>query len=406
MAAFVYGKKSGGTILGGNLPNGKQIKEKFQKSFAPVREFLHAIGEHVRPMVEPVTKYLAPLGRKIEGKMPPMNGRHWIVASAAVVGVFAVIVLSYAILSGDANKRNLDPDQIIYLSVKDGMSASEINDELVERGILDNKFAFWWQVKVSGKAGDFKAGMYAMHPRMDASEVLQQLVDGKTAVVKFTIPEGFDVKQIAERLSSQGLVNKQAFLDAAKKYQPYDYVTPDKNVRYACEGFLFPDTYELHQEPTPEDILKMMSEDFDNRLTPAMRQRAKEEGLSVYSLITLASLVEKEAMYPEDRPIIAQVFFKRLQLGMPLQSDATLQYLMDTPKENVTIKDTKIQSPYNSYQNAGLPPGPIANPGMASIQAVLYPADTDYLYFVADHDGHNHYSSTYDEHQALVAQYR
>lgn len=391
--------------MGGNLPDWNEIKEKFRESFAPVREFCGAIGQHL----EPLTKPLIAAGKKIRTHLPAlpaMNGKHWIVASAAVVGTVAILVLGYAFLSGDANKRTLDPNQVVYLSVKQGMTASDINDELVDRGILNNKFAFWWEVKISGKASDFKAGMYAMHPQMEASEVLQQLVDGKTAVVKFTIPEGFDVKQIAERLASQGLVDKQAFLNAAKNYQPYDYITPDKNVRYACEGFLFPDTYELHEEPNIYDILQMMSEDFDNRLTPAMRQRAKEEGLSVYSLITLASLVEKEAMYAEDRPIIAQVFLKRLQLGMPLQSDATLQYLMDAPKENVTLKDTQIQSPYNSYQNAGLPPGPIANPGLDSIQAVLYSADTNYLYFVADHDGHNHYSSTYDEHQALVAQYR
>ena len=150
----------------------------------------------------------------------------------------------------------------------------------------------------------------------------------------------------------------------------------------------------------------MMAEDFDHRLTPEMRERAKERNLSVFALVTLASLVEKEAMYEEDRPIIAQVFLKRLEIGMPLQSDTTLQYLMDAPKEDVTIQDTKIESPYNTYQNMGLPPGPIANPGTASIQAVLYPADTDYLYFVADRKGHNHYSTNYADHQAIVEQVR
>ena len=123
-------------------------------------------------------------------------------------------------------------------------------------------------------------------------------------------------------------------------------------------------------------------------------------------MITLASLVEKEARYDEDRPIIAQVFFKRLELGMPLQTDASLQYLMDAPKEDVLISDTKIESPYNTYQNLGLPPGPIASPGMAAIEAVLYPADTDYLYFVADRDGHNHYSHAYSDHLDLVDQVR
>lgn len=155
-----------------------------------------------------------------------------------------------------------------------------------------------------------------------------------------------------------------------------------------------------------DSILKMMADDFDHRLTPELRARAQEQDISIHDLITLASLVEKEALYAEDRPIIAQVFFKRLKLGMPLQSDTTLQYLLDGPKEDVSIKDTQIDSPYNIYQIKGLPPGPIASPGMAAIKAVLYPADTDYLYFVADRQGHNHYSKNYSDHEAAVNQFR
>ena len=149
-----------------------------------------------------------------------------------------------------------------------------------------------------------------------------------------------------------------------------------------------------------------MAGTFDDRLTPTMRVTAEKMGLSVYDLITLASLVEREVRFPEDRPIVAQVLLKRLKLNMPLQTDATLQYLMDAPKEEVSIEDTQIDSPYNTYQHTGLPPGPIANPGMASITAVLHPADTDYLYFVADRMGHNHYAYTYEEHLNLVNHYR
>ena len=154
------------------------------------------------------------------------------------------------------------------------------------------------------------------------------------------------------------------------------------------------------------EILLMMAGNFDDRLTADMRQRAADMRLSVFELVTLASLVEKEARFEEDRPVIAQVFLKRLQLGIPLQSDTTIQYLLDAPKEEVTYADTEIESPYNTYQHIGLPPGPIANPGLASIEAVLYPADTDYLYFVADRQGHNHYSRTYSEHLTLVDRVR
>ena len=175
---------------------------------------------------------------------------------------------------------------------------------------------------------------------------------------------------------------------------------------FRAEGFLFPDTYEVEPGTSAEDILQMMVRNFDDKLTDKMRERAEKMDLSIYELVTLASLVEKEARFEEDRPMIAQVFLKRLELDMPLQSDTTIQYLLDAPKEDVTYADTEIESPYNTYQHYGLPPGPVANPGIASIEAVLHPADTDYLYFVADRAGHNHYSKSYDEHLKIVNRVR
>ena len=290
--------------------------------------------------------------------------------------------------------------------VKPGTTASEISDHLKRLGVIDSRLRFWWLMKLQGDAQKFKTGTYAFAPHMDEQAVLDKLVSGDTTVVRFTIPEGFGIKEIAKRLADEGLVDEQEFLAEAKDFAPYDYMKKRSNERYAAEGYLFPDTYEIHSEVTPEAIMKMMAEDFDTRLTPELRQQAAAKNLSIHDLVTLASLVEKEARYDEDRPIIAQVFFKRLQMGMPLQSDTTLQYLMAGPKEDVSIEDTKIDSPYNTYQHMGLPPGPIASPGMKSILAVLNPASTDYLYFVADRQGHNHYSQTYDEHLAIVEQVR
>ena len=214
------------------------------------------------------------------------------------------------------------------------------------------------------------------------------------------------MKEIANRLYEIDLADKEDFFEAAKDFEPYPYMEKHDDVFFAAEGFLFPETYTVESDASVEDILKMMAEEFDKKLTPAMREKAKEMGLSVYDLVTLASLVEREVRYPEDRPIVAQVFLKRLKINMPLQTDASLQYLMDAPKEDVSIEDTQIKSPYNTYLNAGLPPGPIASPGIESIKAVLNPADTDFLYFVADRQGHNYYSSSYEEHLELVNQYR
>ena len=343
---------------------------------------------------------------KLRAAVLNLGWRKWTaIAVVAAVLLGAGLFLAFG-TSHTIERSDRDAGENIYMVVKPGTTASEISDRLMQLGVIDSRLRFWWLMKIQGDAQKFKTGTYAFAPHMDEQAVLDKLVSGDTTVVRFTIPEGFGIKEIAKRLADEGLVDEQEFLAEAKDFAPYDYMKKRPNERYAAEGYLFPDTYEIHSEVTPEAIMKMMAEDFDTRLTPALRQQAAAKNLSIHDLITLASLVEKEARYDEDRPIIAQVFFKRLQMGMPLQSDTTLQYLMAGPKEDVSIEDTKIDSPYNTYQHAGLPPGPIASPGMKSILAVLNPASTDYLYFVADRQGHNHYSQTYDEHLAIVEQVR
>ena len=327
--------------------------------------------------------------------------------TAAVVVVFLISIVGGCALFGILSETPApDEDQKIYVKIKSGMNARDVGTVLANRGIIDNRYTFWLSAKLSGNESNFKTGNYAFSRGMENDEVIAMLIEGSNEVFKFTIPEGFGVKEIASRLGKAGIVDEKKFLLLAKDFAPYKYMEKHKDTRYRAEGFLFPDTYIIDTDATTDDILDMMARDFDNRLTDDMRRRAKKMNLNIYELTTLASLVEKEARFEEDRPIIAQVFLKRLDLNMPLQSDATLQYLMDAPKEDVSITDTKIESPYNTYQNLGLPPGPIASPGLASIEAVLYPAETDYLYFVADRDGHNHYSYTYDEHLATVDEVR
>jgi len=324
-------------------------------------------------------------------------------AAALLVGVIVAGSWSEPVVQ---QRASYNADTAIYYQLKPGLSAREIADELVAKGVLRSKADFWWQARMKGKAADFMTGTYALKPNMSADEVIALFTSGDTTRVKFTIPEGFGVKEIAKRLADEGIVDEQEFLAKAKHFAPYDYIEKKGEARYYAEGFLFPDTYTLDSDIDADHILKMMARDFDQRLTPELRSRAEEMHLSIFDLVTLASLVEKECRYPEDRAIVAQVFFKRLKVGMPLQTDTTLQYLMAGPKEDVSLEDTKIDSPYNTYQHDGLPPGPIASPGMASIKAVLYPADTDYLYFVADRQGHNHYATNYQDHMANVHQYR
>ena len=299
-----------------------------------------------------------------------------------------------------------DEEKRINVKIRDGLSTAEIAERLVEKGVIDSSLRFRIFSRLYGYDDRFRPGAYTFTANMTDDEVFEKLLTGEKQFVRFTIPEGFGVKEIGERLYNLDLADKEEFLKAAADFTPYEYMRKRQNVFYAAEGFLFPDTYNVESDMEADEILNLMANTFDEKLTASMRTQAAKMDLSIYELITLASMVEREVRFPEDRPIVAQVLLKRLKLNMPLQTDATLQYLMDAPKEEVTIEDTQIDSPYNTYQHAGLPPGPIANPGMASIEAVLHPADTDYLYFVADRSGHNHYAYTYEEHLNLVNKYR
>ena len=339
------------------------------------------------------------------GKGTPLQKK--IVFGIPALAILFVMVVAFVIipLAGSSSYTG-ERGVPVYFTVRPGMSVSEIGKELYERGIIDSEMKFWWTAKLNGFENKVKSGTFAMQTGMTPRDALEILVYGNTVTIRFTIPEGFSVRDIAQRLDDEGLVKADAFISLAKTYRPYPYVEEHENVRYAVEGFLFPDTYEINGEFDAARIMQMMAENFDRRLTKDMRDRAREMDLSIYELVTLASLVEKEAYHEEDRPIIAQIFLKRLRLGMPLQADPTVQYLLDAPKEDLLYRDTEIESPYNTYQNVGLPPGPIASPGTASLMAVLHPADTNYLYFVADRNGNNYYATNYADHLALVDQVR
>lgn len=333
--------------------------------------------------------------------------RNVYIASGA--GVFLVAAVSWLLLSVScafSDMTEVSGEDTVYVRIAPGMSSSQVGQLLEEQGVIDSRLKFWLAVKLNNAGSKLQVGVFELQRNMQAGDALNVLINGRAAAVRVTVPEGLNVRQVAKLFAEQGLVDEQEFLEEAREFAPYDYIEEAPDADYRIEGFLFPETYDFASDATPRDVMQKMADEFDSRLTPDMRRRAEEEELSIYELVNLASLVEKEAKYSEDRPVIAQVFFKRLAIDMPLQSDTTLQYLRDEVKEDLSIADTEVESPYNTYLHYGLPPGPIASPGMASIEAVLNPADTDYLYFVADRDGHNHYGYTYDEHLELVEQVR
>jgi len=224
---------------------------------------------------------------------------------------------------------------------------------------------------------------------------------------RVTIPEGYTVTQIEEILAEKGIVDRTRFREALKSEDfSLPYLSPAPRDPRHLEGFLFPATYEFPAGLAEKEIIGLMLQRFDAVLTPELQRRSQAMGLSVREVVTLASLVEREARLDEERPIIAAVFLNRLRRGMRLESCATIQYILGKQKEKLTYRDLQIPSPYNTYLHDGLPPGPIANPGLASIKAVLYPAEVDYLYFVARGDGSHYFSRTLGEHQTAARRYQ
>lgn len=290
------------------------------------------------------------------------------------------------------------PGDDITIVIKAGMNTNEIGELLYNRGLIKSKTTFKIMARFEGLQNSLQAGDYVLKKNMDIKEIVQILSKGQTTYVEFTIPEGYTVDQIAKHLEEINLANSTRLKSLAQNSMPYGYINVPNNVKYKAEGFIFPDTYKVPRSINEEALLQMMMSQFNNKFTQDMRERAKSMNLSVREVTILASLVEKEAKMENERAVIAAVFLNRLKRNMPLQSCATIQYILGYPKPELTIQDTEIPSSYNTYQNMGLPPGPIANPGLASIKAVLYPADTDYLFFVADKEGVHHFSKTYEEH--------
>lgn len=298
------------------------------------------------------------------------------------------------------------PGKPVTITVKPGMTSDKIAELLYQQGIIRSIKMFQTVARMHGMENSLQAGNYSFTRDLPVTKIVDILSHGQTSALQLTIPEGYTIDQIAKLLSEKGLGSAAKFKEAARKYAPYDYMAVRPNEVYAAEGYAFPDTYQVGADFSEEKLLSTMVTQFNEKLTPEIRQQAEAKGMSVRQLIILASLVEKEAKFEKDRPIIAGVFLNRLKENMPLQSCATIQYILGYPKAELSVKDTEMESPYNTYLHAGLPPGPIANPGMAAILAVINSTPTDYLYFVADKNGEHHFSRTYEEHLAFIDKVR
>jgi UPF0755 protein len=323
-----------------------------------------------------------------------------------VVASILVAVLALAILGGWFWLAVLRPvphfAEPKIVSIHRGESFTSVARSLAQAGVVRSPLWLIVQGERSGRAAHVKPGDYAFVGAESPGVVLNRLVSGDSMVIAVTIPEGMTAHQIGQRLAEVGLVCDSEFdaavLDGA--------MTRALGLRgLGAEGFLFPATYRFSPLAHVDEILAAMLARFYAVLTPGVQARMFALGLDARQLVTLASIIEKEAKAPGERPIIASVFYNRLAVGMPLQSDPTAQYNFTGEVERA-VTAIRTASAFNTYLIGGLPPGPIANPGLSSIQAALYPAHTDYLYFVARDDGTHVFSRSFKEHQRAIENVR
>lgn len=294
-------------------------------------------------------------------------------------------------------------DSTQELHIARGTPLNQIITVLAEHHVISSVPLFRTYLYVQGVAHRVRAGDYTFTPGLTPKEVVAMLLKGDFKTYRFTIPEGWNQNQIAAYLEQEGLTDAESFLAATR--DPNLIAGLGLHIKN-LEGFLYPSTYETYHPKGPEALIGLMVKGFQEVYTAEMQARAKQLNLTVSEVVTLASIVEKETGKAEERPLIASVFHNRLSRGMPLQSDPTVIYGIEDFDGNLTRRHLESYTPYNTYMVGGLPPGPIANPGKASLLSALYPADTEYLYFVSKNDGSHDFSKTLSEHQEKVIRYQ
>lgn len=281
----------------------------------------------------------------------------------------------------------------VTFTVKKGESARSISERLKNQGFIRSSLAFFIRARFTGLGNDIQAGQFILTPSMDMDTIATTLTHG-TIDVRVTIPEGWRNEEIALKLTQGFGIPESEFL------------------KVSSEGYMFPDTYFIPQDASAAAIAKLMLDNFNKKLSAFDENKIKKKGLTLKEIVAIASLVEREASHDEDRPLVASVILNRLKIGMKLDIDATIQYALGYQqkekswwKKELTLDDINIQSPYNTYRNAGLPPSPIANPGIEALEAVYNAPDTDYIYYISDATGKIHPAKTIEEHNTNISKY-
>jgi UPF0755 protein len=331
-----------------------------------------------------------------------------------LVGVVVVAALALTLGLPHYEKQQLTAPKAwpggkaAIFSVGNGLGARQIATDLAKTGLIRSAGAFVRMLRKQGWEGKLKPGVYQFEPGSDAQRIAKGIVNHETLQFKLTVPEGLTLKQIAARLEKAGQVSGQQYSPTAVEFLK---AATGAAVRKAtglpvkapsAEGYLFPATYTFPAGTAADEVVGRLAEEFAKRFTGRHGADLHRSRLTLAELVTLASIVEREAELDRERPVVARVFANRLQRGMKLESCATVQYALPQHKSRLLFADLKLDSPYNTYLHTGLPPGPICNPGMASLLAALQPARTDALYFVAKGGGAHAFTKTFAEHEAAI----
>jgi len=308
-----------------------------------------------------------------------------------------ILLISFLITFKSIIDKPLKTDSDIVIKVNQGDSFYSIINSLSEKGKIKGIPFIKLYVKVLGKNIDVKQGEYVLQKDLSVDELIETLAtDSPLNIVKFTVPEGYTIEDIAEKLENEDICSKNDFLLAIKEYELPRFIKADSSKKYNLEGYLFPDTYLLKIGETPKEIIEKMLSRFEEMLEIAIEESNVElKSEDIETVITIASMIEKEARIDSERPLISSVIVNRLNNSMKLQIDATVIYALGEHVETVLYDYLEIDSPYNTYKNYGLPIGPISNPGLESIKAALSPEKTDYLFYVLQ-DERTHYFTDND----------
>ncbi len=343
------------------------------------------------------------------------------IVSILIILIIVLVVSGYQYYSSSLEPLESESNENIHVEIPIGSSRTDIARVLEENNIIRSAFVFNYHLRFTGEEG-FQAGYYLFSPSMSTDEIVAQLQEGGTPIIeesagRITIPEGFTVEQVAIAVEQQTdfsideffeIIENQEFLnDKAEEYPELlsEAIEVQEETLYTLEGYLYPATYEFVGDTTLEELVTQMIARMDQVLSEYYSV-IEEQETTVHSILTMASFIEREGITYEDRELISGVFYNRLETGMALQTDVSVTYALGEHQERITYDDLEVDSPYNLYRNTGLGPGPVNNPSVDSIEASLNPAETDYMYFLADLSTREvYFSETYEQHLEYRDQY-